>query len=683
MADDPLELVGATLDGRFRVDVLVDDAGLNLSYRGFDLSSHVPVAVRCLNLPNTLDASLAGPFLESFHERTRRHAKLGAGHAVFVKLLASGSTKAKSGVEVPYEVREWLEATTLSAYLAKRPAKDGKSGSLDFVLAMLDPVADGLRYSHAMGVIHGAMSPSNLVVVEGGSRPTLRIVDFGDARSEATTSLRPVLRVLQPEYTAPEQVDKALGPIGPWTDVFALAVIVLECLAGSLGTDGKPASVLVEPEKRPSPKKLGLKLPSKVEEVLDRALAIDPHLRPADVATFWKELRAGSSSATAPAAATTVHTPGLLPAPPPYPKTSKPPLPARAAHSTPPLPARAGSSNPLVKSTMIGLQPQKLPLMAQPALPASLPPPPFPEDEAPTRPKDGVSEAPQSLGVPKSLPPPAPPLPSDPPPAPPFPTQAPASLEEPDYFVPALGPPPIHVRLKGLAVRGWELARSGSHKGRKWVVRRGVPWIIERAKDKRPVARLAFGGSTLGGVVFLCLCMTLCLRKSPAPVTPSSAMASMEPVPKTPGGSSPDPRAASTETPPGSTAASPNLPAPDIPQPPASNAAIEIPPVPEAPAQTAAPAPATPVVFTKAAATAALEAAGGDLSECRALGTVRGPGSVRVTFNKAGAVARIVIGPPYVDTPEGACILDRFGRAQMAPIRGTAGAVNYTFNLPR
>jgi serine/threonine protein kinase len=667
MAEDPLDLVGVTLDGRFRVDSLVDDGGLNLSYRGLDMTSHVPVAVRCLNLPTTLDAALAGPFVDSFNERTQRHARLGAGHPVFVKLLASGHTKAPTtGLEVPYEVREWLEAITLHAYIVKHSTKDAAAWPIDFVLAALDPVADGLVYSHAMGVIHGAVNPNNLVVVEGGSRPTVRITDFGDARSEDTGSLRPVLRVLEPEYTAPEQVDKQLGAIGPWTDVFALAVIVLECLAGSLAGSGKAASVLVEPKNRPTPKKLGLDLSARVEEVLDRALAIDPEDRPSDVATFWADLKTAASPVKK-----------LLPTPPALPKASVSPSQPRVSSaprgaSKPPLPPRA-PGNALVKATLLGIQPQKLPTAVSPGLPAnakpffpaSVPPPSFSEDEAPTKKRDGLASQPD---IPPSLPPPAAPVSSIPPPPEPFPTTATASLEEPDVFVPALGPPSIFVRLKGAAKHGGHLARIAWNHSRTWTLKRGLPWVVARAKDERPRARVAFFGATaLGGFVFLSVFLSLCLPRSrskavsAAAATTASASTASATIPS----------ASSNPTPP----ALGNIPPP----PPVQDTPLEIAPdVPKAPAS-AAPA----VAFTKVAANAALEAAGADLSDCKQLGTLRGPGSIRVSFNKAGAVAKITMGPPYADTPEGACILDRFGRAQMAPLRGTGGTVNYTFNVPK
>jgi hypothetical protein len=231
-------------------------------------------------------------------------------------------------------------------------------------------------------------------------------------------------------------------------------------------------------------------------------------------------------------------------------------------------------------------------------------------------------------------------------------------VEEPEVFLAALTGPTLLMRLRGAAVWVGEavvLVWSFSHK---WVRNQAWPWIVARARDGRPKARVAFGASVFGGVVFLSLCLRLCA-----------------------GGGSPNP-AVLTLPPaePASTAAA--TPTPEIPPPPPpaaapeSSAAIELPSA----ASTAAQAS---VAFTRAGANAALEAAGNDLTECQALGSLRGPGSIRVAFNKGGGVAKITIGPPYAETPEGACILNRFGRAQMGPIRGAPGTVNYVFNMPK
>src|SRR5579859_5930101 len=121
MAKDPLELVGVVLEERFRIDVFFDEGELSVTYKGRDLTRDAPVAIRCLNLPTTLDPTLAGPFVQGFHDRTRLHCKLAPGNPSFVQTLATGATIAPSThQEVPYEIREWFQGTTLTAYSAKR-----------------------------------------------------------------------------------------------------------------------------------------------------------------------------------------------------------------------------------------------------------------------------------------------------------------------------------------------------------------------------------------------------------------------------------------------------------------------------------------------------------------------------------------------------------------------------------
>lgn len=110
------------------------------------------------------------------------------------------------------------------------------------------------------------------------------------------------------------------------------------------------------------------------------------------------------------------------------------------------------------------------------------------------------------------------------------------------------------------------------------------------------------------------------------------------------------------------------------------------PPSPPTTAHTSTPVAVTtaaPAPFTQRAAITALETAGGDLSSCKRPGGPTAPGTIHATFGKTGAVTRITVGPPYADTPQGACVLNRFGGAQMGPIRGTPGSVNYVFHLPK
>ncbi len=643
MAEDPLELVGSTLEGGFCVDSFAEEGELIVTYRGHDpIGAHV--AVRCLNLPMTLDPGLASPFVERFQERTRVYRRLAPGNTNFVQILGAGTATAKStGRTFPYEIREWLDAMTFATYCAKRRSEGHEGWEIGDVLDVLGPVAQGLGYAHEMGFTHAEVNPNNLLVAEIAGRPVLKILDFGEARAAGDkVKDGPVLRVLVPEYAAPELVDKQLGAIGTWTDVFSLAVIVLECLAGTLATRNVAASVIVDPKHRPSARKLGLTLPKRVDEVLERALASEPARRPKDVAAFWRELTAAAVPVPVP-----VLTPPRASA---APSSSSVPIRSPTARPVPPLPPRAPTVRPappnLIKATLVGLHPTRLAELAR-AQPLE---PEFSSDEAPTKPRDEPHDRTDGAAV-------SPPARAD---AVLADMRSAPRDEVPEVFLPALLRPTLGMRVRLAFVWAREVATlAGLHA---W------PWLAARARDRTPRGRAVLGGSLFGGVLLLALGSNLCLGRGPAK---SGAAVTSAPNTPTTGTPSAGTQGATAPTAQASTAA--EVPA----EPPAT---APSPTAPMTPAPTT-PAPTTP--FTRAQANLALETAGGDLSECQTLGALHGPGSIRASFNKSGGVARISIGPPYADTPEGACILNRFGRAQMAPFRGAPGAVNYVFNVPK
>jgi serine/threonine protein kinase len=636
MTKDLLDLVGSVLDERFHVDAIVDEGELSFTYKGHDLKHDKLVAIRCLNVPTTLDPALADPFIKSFRERVRLHARLAPGNTNFVQAIANGTTVARTTRrEVPYEIREWLDGSTFAAYAAKRRAEKGGPWPIDFVLALLTPVASGLSYLHARGLVHGEINPNNLLVLDASGNPTVKLVDVGEGRvANDKKDERPVLRVLLPEYTAPEQVDKQAGPVGAWTDVFSFAVIVLECLAGGLGTEGVAAVVLIDPENRPSTKKLRLSLPRRVQDVLDRALSVNPTARPPNATAFWRELQEAVAPAEAPSSG---------------PISSTLELPDR------PL-------NPFSKGTLLGIQPTGSLEESNTAVEIPMPPPASHRTEdTPTRrlesPADSLEDSTEAQPFfPVAREPSRADLPL-------AGTGAAPEASEPSVFMPALGRPPLALRLRLAARHAPKAVAARWARVRSWTKGRAWPWLVARVSDRAPRARVILAGSVFGGLLLLALLVEVAFavvhkRTDGQPLAqgaPSASAAASGPM---------------TEHP--ATAA------PSVAEPASAPVELEEPP--------SAPQPQTPPAalagFSRVAAGAALAAAGGDLTECRALGGLRGSGSIRATFDKKGSVARIRIGPPYADTPEGVCILNRFSRAQTAPFHGPAGTVNYTFALP-
>ena len=104
---------------------------------------------------------------------------------------------------------------------------------------LLRGMAAALEAAHARGIVHRDLKPENVFIVQQGSTPTPKILDFGIARllSELPTShVRGLTRVGQlfgtPDYMAPEQSAWEKPSIA-W-DIWALAVVAYEMMTGCL-----------------------------------------------------------------------------------------------------------------------------------------------------------------------------------------------------------------------------------------------------------------------------------------------------------------------------------------------------------------------------------------------------------------------------------------------------------------
>ena len=85
------------------------------------------------------------------------------------------------------------------------------------------------------GVLHRDIKPAN-ILVNGTGRPVL--IDFGSARFDAGQATNTKVTFYTPPYAAIEQYVKSF-PQGPWTDIYALGVVLYQCVSGE-----KPPEVL-------------------------------------------------------------------------------------------------------------------------------------------------------------------------------------------------------------------------------------------------------------------------------------------------------------------------------------------------------------------------------------------------------------------------------------------------------
>ncbi|MBZ0114903.1 MAG: serine/threonine protein kinase, partial [Thermoanaerobaculia bacterium] len=124
----------------------------------------------------------------------------------------------------------------------------GPSLALEDRIRVVRQIAEALHASHAIGLIHRDVKPSNIILreVAGGWQPVL--VDFGLAREVSISGPTLTGQALgTPGYMAPEQIAGASSELDCRADVYGLGVVLYELLAGRLPFSGTTSlDILVE-----------------------------------------------------------------------------------------------------------------------------------------------------------------------------------------------------------------------------------------------------------------------------------------------------------------------------------------------------------------------------------------------------------------------------------------------------
>lgn len=127
----------------------------------------------------------------------------------------------------PYFIMEYVEGLPIDEYCLS------KALSVQDRLRLFISVCEAVQYAHSRLVLHRDLKPSNILVTKIG---TPKLLDFGIAKwmeKEGTvaTGIQTELR-FTPSYAAPEQLRRE--PLGVYTDVYALGLILYELLTGKL-----------------------------------------------------------------------------------------------------------------------------------------------------------------------------------------------------------------------------------------------------------------------------------------------------------------------------------------------------------------------------------------------------------------------------------------------------------------
>ncbi len=197
-----------------------------------------------------------------------------------------------------YIVMEYLQGQSLKAELDERFLR-GERLPVERVLALFRDLLEAVGYAHARGLIHRDLKPAN-VMLEPEGRVVL--TDFGIAQIVNASRLTMTgITVGTPAYMSPEQGQSLT--IDARTDVYALGIMLYECLSGQIPFDGDTAAaVLLKHITTPVPsiRELRPELPGAFESILKTALAKTPAERYPDTHAFWAALTQLETKAKAP-----------------------------------------------------------------------------------------------------------------------------------------------------------------------------------------------------------------------------------------------------------------------------------------------------------------------------------------------------------------------------------------------
>ncbi len=275
--------VGEIIAGKYRVESVLGRGGMGVVFAARHNISERRVAVKWMEADPDGEADA----LERFVREARAMGRI--EHPNVVGVLDVGTEG-----EVAYLVMDILRGESLRSFMTRENRLPA-----DVALKTLLPAMEGVEAAHRAGVVHRDLKPENLFVVHsaGGEALTTKVLDFGISKlSESDSKKREARRLTKtghvvgtPTYMAPEQVRGAA--IDHRTDVWALATILYEMLAGRTPFDGDNygallVAIAVEPYEPLDPKLV----PPDIARVVHKGLAKEPHDRWRSVLDFARAL---------------------------------------------------------------------------------------------------------------------------------------------------------------------------------------------------------------------------------------------------------------------------------------------------------------------------------------------------------------------------------------------------------
>lgn len=265
-AGDPL--LGAIIDGRYRIDQRIGDGGMGVVYRASHVILQKLFAIKVLRPELARDPEVVQRFVQE------AKAASAIGHPNIVNINDFGQTEDGS----VYLAMEFLVGQTLAQAMAAGPLLYPRA------LDLFVQISAALDATHAHDIVHRDLKPENVFLKREGRDPdVVKVLDFGIAkvRNAAAKLTRTGMVFGTPHYMSPEQA--AGQPVDHRSDIYSLGVIMYQTLAGQLPFIAESFMEIVTKHMYEPPAALSAgthALPPALEALVMQCLAKKPEDRP-------------------------------------------------------------------------------------------------------------------------------------------------------------------------------------------------------------------------------------------------------------------------------------------------------------------------------------------------------------------------------------------------------------------
>ncbi|MCM1245127.1 MAG: protein kinase [Roseburia sp.] len=279
---------GTILGNHFLVGTAIGAGGFGITYRCFDITLGVAVAVKEFypaGLVNRAPGETTVGLL-SGDKKEQYQAQLGRFLMEAQSIAQFG--KAKDIVNVydffeenntAYIIMEYIDGVLMKDYLEKQGRLD-----VDVALSVISPVVDAVKKIHAKGIIHRDISPDNIFI---SGEDSIKVFDFGAAQLNDSSAGMAAEKVIKVGYSAPEQY-RDHSKQGYFTDIYSVGAILYQMLTGIKPVESTEREFKDDLK---SPAELGVRIEPNIDRAVMEAMAVKPELRFQSIQQFEDALK--------------------------------------------------------------------------------------------------------------------------------------------------------------------------------------------------------------------------------------------------------------------------------------------------------------------------------------------------------------------------------------------------------